>query len=155
KMVVAATRRGFHVGEDLNLLVSMAVQFMSMLLQSPETKLSGIDVDGFVAQVDDILARLELKPACDPLSPSHLGAAPARALQDERLSPETLERLAVAATTAFVEMLHSSGESRRRLGALWELLRGEVGRLHQTGLAEELGPHVSAAEALAERQGKR
>jgi two-component system, chemotaxis family, sensor kinase CheA len=155
KMVTAASSRGFSVGEDLSLLVGMAVQFMTMLLQSPETKLSGIDVDGFVAQVDAIVDSLGEHSARDPLSPSARGRAQLSTLHDERLSPETLERLAIAATTAFVEMLCGVGESRRRLKALWELLRGEVVRLHQTGLAEEVAPHVKAAEALAERQAKR
>ncbi len=55
-LLVAAKARRFRVHDDVDIVVTMAIQFIGMLLRKRgDAPRMGIDLDGFVRQIDDVL----------------------------------------------------------------------------------------------------
>lgn len=166
ELVSVATDREFDIGDELDHLVTMALQFTGMILRAPSaTGLTGIDLPGFLSQVDDSLARTRDTPSHDVIAAA---AAPGRSrARDDRPSgrmavmrgadaiAETRERLAIAATSSFIEYCNARGKSRARLRNLWLLLKHEVEALPLVSIAELLEQSVGAARQLADTLHKR
>src|SRR5688572_16872135 len=63
-MLEVARARGYAVDEDFDLAVNMAIRFMAMLVRKKVgAQLSGIDLPGFIKQIDGILAELRPEPS--------------------------------------------------------------------------------------------
>jgi len=140
-LVSVATDREYDIGDELDHLVTMALQFTGMILRAPSaTGLTGIDLPGFLSQVDDSLARTRDTPSRDVIAAANAAASGSgrSRTRDERPSgrmsvmrsgdaiAETRERLAIAATSSFIEYCNARGKSRARLRNLWLLLKHEV-----------------------------
>jgi two-component system chemotaxis sensor kinase CheA len=153
----AASARRFSVPEDFDLVATMAIRFMAMLLRKKEgSALAGIDVEGFVTQIDEVLAeereRPTLAPSSEAKSTSRPLAAPVEAL--DRISPATQQRLAIAATSVFLEHLAQPGRSRGRLRDVWLSLSAQVAACYAVRLDSRLARHAAAALDLAADLGK-
>ncbi len=144
-----------EMSDDLEVVVTMAIQFLGMLLRVRQGAMSGIDLDGFVRQVEDVLRETRTLP----LAQRRLKRTTLRDAADapiDHLSELTRERLAIAATTVFLEYLSARGTtSRARLRGAWSTLRDELGRTQAAELAPLFERHVASAHELAASVGKR
>jgi two-component system chemotaxis sensor kinase CheA len=152
ELVAVASHHDYRVSEDFELVVSMATQFAGILLKK-KTAASGIDLAGFLRQVDDVLRETRVLRKSRPTNP-RLSAITVENAAD-RLSPETRSRLAIAATDTFLEYLSArNASSRARLHGVWRTLAAELSRLQTLELAPLLERHRAAGEALANDLGK-
>ncbi len=153
-MLEVARARGYAVDEDFDLAVNMALRFMGMLVRKKVgAQLSGIDLPGFIRQIDSILA--ELKPdksprtTTGPMQPLKLASLSAR------VPPAVRTRLAPIAIDAFIEYVAARGLRRDRLRASWHGLRDMIG-IHRAVVGPgQLAKHKSGGEALARELDKK
>lgn len=144
---------GYHVPEEIDVLVSQSLDFIDLLLRNPgEGAMPGIDVDGFVGRVEDVMRG----SAGRGLS-SSTHAAPERArpiVERDSLTEATRARLSVAATSAFLEYLNAAGPSRTRMRSVWITLQKELQRLDSVTLVSVFERHKASVPKLAEQLGK-
>jgi two-component system chemotaxis sensor kinase CheA len=153
ELLALAGQLQYRVSEDFELVVTMATQFVSMLLKKKTAGTTGIDLEGFVCQVNDVLRETRVLRKTRPTNP-RVSIIAAEGAAD-RLSPVTRKRLAAAATDAFLEYLGArNGSSRNRLRGIWQTLSRELSRLHAIELAPLLERQRTAGEALAAELGK-
>jgi two-component system chemotaxis sensor kinase CheA len=138
------------MSEDLELVVTMAIQFAGMLLRVKPGGMAGLDLEGFVRQVDDVLREARTLPAAQR---EERGRRPSDAPLD-RLGEQTRRRLAIAATSVYLESMAARGESRVRLREAWTTLHEELARMGVVELAPLLARHVPSAHELAASLGK-
>jgi two-component system, chemotaxis family, sensor kinase CheA len=151
-LVAAVARRGRYVPEEVDLVVTMAIRFMVMMLRRKDASPgAGMDVDGFVQQIDGVLADLAAE---EPEAPMPLAVSRAAAVDlPDRVSMGTQQRLAALAVRIFVEHI-AAGRTRGRLGDVVRALSDEVASLSAVTLGPRLAPHEEAARGLAECLGK-
>ena len=152
ELVAVASHHDYRVSEDFELVVTMATQFASMLIKKRTAVASGIDLGGFLRQVDDVLRETRVLRKARPTNPR---LSPLAFENADRLSPEARSRLAIAASDTFIEYLSARNPaSRARLHNVWRTLAAELSRLQTIDLAPLLERHRSAGEALATDLGK-
>ena len=149
-LLALARDRAYRIDEDLDLIVTMALRFMTMLIRKRAGKsLAGIDLPGFIRQIDSILAesRREL-----PIR-GRVGTQPIPKLDDRALgSGGTRDRLAA---TALDLLLETHGErSSRRVRRAWTTLRDLVMPPEAIALEPVLSKHEAGALELARDLGK-
>ena len=151
-LVAAVARRGRRVPEDVDLVVTMAIRFMVVILRRKDAAPSaGMDVDGFVQQIDEVLADIADD---EPEAPAPVPASRFAPIDlPDRVSMATQQRLAALAVRVFVEHI-AAGRARGRLGDVVRALSEEVTSLSAVTLAARLAPHEDAARGLAESLGK-
>lgn len=162
ELLCAAHARGYAVTEDFDLVMTMAFRFMAMLLRKKEgAALGGIDVEGFVAQIDDLLADAHssgTKVKAESRPPSRASTPPpsagARVEAPDRVSASTQQSIAVAATEVYLEHLNLTGRPRARLYSAWRALSRQVSSFCAAHLGSTLGRHKEAARELARDLGK-
>jgi chemotaxis protein histidine kinase CheA len=140
---------GFEISEDLELVVTMAIQLVGMLLRVKPGVTTGLDLVGFVRQVDDLLRETRTLPIAQRRRRASGRWGSADAAMD-RLAEPTRQRMAAAATSVFVEYMSARGtSSRARLRSAWTDLRDALARTHDTELAPQLERHLASARELA------
>lgn len=160
ELLAAAHAKGYVVSEEFDLVVTMAFRFMTMLLRKKEgAALGGIDVEGFVAQINDLLAdartggtRSKSKPPARPSSPPP--STGTRVEAPDRVSASTQQSIAVAATEVYLEHLSLAGRPRARLYGAWRALSRQVSSFCAAHLGSTLRRHEEAARELARDLGK-
>jgi chemotaxis protein histidine kinase CheA len=148
----------YEISEDFELVVTMAIQFVGMLLRKKRgSAMTGLDLPGFVRQVDDVLRESRTLPASTRARSKRSGGRPVPPeSQRDRVSEVTRQRLATAATATFLEYLSARGvSSRSRLRGVWQTLKQELIRMQFTEIAPLLEYHAHAAAELASTVGKR
>jgi two-component system chemotaxis sensor kinase CheA len=151
-LLALARQNRYQVSEDFELVVTMATQFLSILLRKKSSTTSGIDLAGFVRQVDEVLR--ESRALNDGPRVNRGGKQRSDAALD-RLSEPTRGKFAIAATAAFLEYLGArGGTSRTRLRGIWTTLRDELARMHATSLEAILERYAMAGRDLAASLGK-
>ncbi|MEO8701000.1 MAG: ATP-binding protein [Kofleriaceae bacterium] len=151
-LLEVARARGYAVDEDFDLTVNMALRFMGMLVRKRVgSQLSGIDLPGFVRQIDAILA--EARP--EMVGRTRTGSMPPIKIAAVARIPAALrDRLGSIAVDAFVEYAAAKGPRRNRLRGSWHALRELIG-LHRALVgAGQLYKHRAGALALARDLGK-
>jgi two-component system chemotaxis sensor kinase CheA len=161
-LLEVARLRGYAVSDDFDLTVNMALRFMTMLARKKVgSQLGGIDLPGFIRQIDQILA--ETRPESTPRSRSGSFQALNRASGTARVPSFMRERLASVALDAFIEYASATGPRRDRLRTSWHSLRDMIGlqravvgpaqlvklKSNVLALAKELGKQVDVTFALA------
>lgn len=161
-LLEVARARGYAVDEDFDLTVNMALRFMTMLTRKRVgAKLGGIDLPGFIKQIDQLLA--ETRPDDKPRTRSGSYLPLNRASGAPRVPLFVRGRLASVAVDAFVEYQAAAGARRDRLRASWHVLRDMIGlqraivgpaqlvslKSHVLALAKELGKQVEVTFAIA------
>ena len=148
-LLVAARRRRYRITEDVDVLVTMAIQFTRMLLRKRAgVSQGGIDINGFLKQIDDVLAVWPRQSE----APDSTGALSWRAAEGGKVSIAVRQRLGGAATQLFLELVTSS--ERPRLRRAWEILVGELAQLDAVPLMPLVRRHASAVKDLAAELGK-
>jgi two-component system, chemotaxis family, sensor kinase CheA len=140
-----ARQRRYRVGEDFDLAVTMAIRFMAILLRKRiGTELGGIDLPGFVHQIDGVLA--ETRRQLEPDEP-----AMARTYTRKTEVAAIRARVAQAAIDLFLERLR---DDRPRLRRAWVALREVVAPAPPEPVGPHLSKHEAGARALADDLGK-
>jgi two-component system chemotaxis sensor kinase CheA len=146
-----ARARGYAVDDDFDLAVTIALRFMVTLVgKRVGAKSSGIDLPGFVRQLDSVLKRHEHTGRSRP------GSVPPalRAMSPVRLSSGLRGTLGPAAVDAFIEYATAKGPRRDRLRSSWHLLRDLVGIQRAVIGTEQVQKYRASASALAQDLGK-
>ena len=147
-----ARARGYAVDDDFDLAVSMAVRFMAMLVRKKAgAKLGGIDLPGFIAQIDGLLA--ELRAAEMPATT--LLPVARHATGRAAIPPALRARFGTIALDLFIEYAVARGPRRDRLRASWHGLRDQLGIQRAIVGPAQLAKHKASAEALARTLDKR
>lgn len=148
-LLVAARRRRYRVSEDVDVLVTMAIQFIRMLVRKRAgASQGGIDINGFLKQIDDVLAEWPRQSE----TPDSNGTPGARAAEGGKVSVAVRQRLGGAATEIFLELL--SSEDRPRLRRALEILVGELAQLDAVALMPLVRRHATSAKEVAAELGK-
>jgi two-component system chemotaxis sensor kinase CheA len=143
----------YRMPEDLELVITIALQFIALLLRKKEGS-SGIDVPGFLRQVDEVLRDARTAPIATP-SAIRARRSAARDAAVDRVSEATRHRLAIAATTVFLESLGARATgARQRLRGVWSTMCDEIARFQAVSLAKLLDRHVATAGRMATEVGK-
>lgn len=148
-LLAAARRRRYKINEDVDVLVTMAIQFNRMLVRKrPGASHGGIDIAGFLKQIEDVLA--EWPRMSD--SPDSSGATTTRPSDGGKITVAVRQRLGAAATEIFLELLQSP--SRPRLRRAWDSLITELAALEAVPLLPLARQHAVSAKELATELGK-
>ncbi len=156
--VVAASRaRNYQVHEDVDIVVTMAVQFVGMLVRRrADTARSGIDLDGFLRQIENVIHECLKRSSEAPeheVSARPRGRLPGRSSM--RPTAAARQRIGDVATIVFLESLRAVGASERRLHDAFRSLVDELTALERTPLSPALEVQALAANELAHRLGKK
>jgi len=152
-LVEVARARGYAVDEDFDLTVNMALRFMGMLVRKRVgSQLGGIDLPGFVRQIDQILT--EARPELAGRTRTGNMLPLTRTVISTRVPSALRERLAPIAVDTFVEYASAKGNKRNRLRASWHSLRELIGLQRALVGAGQLTKHKSGALSLARELGK-
>jgi two-component system chemotaxis sensor kinase CheA len=135
--------------DEIELVVTMAIQFVGMILRAKQHAMAGLDLAGFMRQIDDVLH--DTAPGVNAEPAAHARQARATAPQRiERLARDTRDRLAIAATAIYLEALAARDDnSRRRLHTAWRSLQRELARLDATEITSVIERHATAGRELA------
>jgi two-component system chemotaxis sensor kinase CheA len=145
--------RRYHVSEEVDVIVTMAIQFIGVLLRKRGGAPKGIDLDGFLRQIDDVLVALRRTtdaPSSAPATPhlSSLGLGASGPASSPR-------RLALDATWVYIEHLAAPrASSRKRLFDVWSSMVHEISTLETADLGPILEGHAEAGRQLARELGK-
>lgn len=150
-LFATARGRGFAVDDDFDLAVHMALRFTAMLVRNKlGPPLAGIDLPGFVREIDRVLAEAGGGAA----GTRHAAGAHRRASPAERVPAALRPRLSAIAIDAFVEYAAAEGARRSRLRRSWHAARDLVG-VHRAVIgAGQLVKHRTGVKALARQLGK-
>ncbi len=148
-LLVAAKRRRYRVTEDVDVLVTMAIQFIRMLLRKRAgASQGGIDINGFLKQIDEVLNEWPRQSE----TPDSSASAATRTVEPGKVSVAVRQRLGGVATQLFLEML--SLDERPRLSRAWQILAGELSQLDAVALMPLVRRHASSAKEVASELGK-
>lgn len=149
-LLSAAEGLQYKVSDDVDLSVSMALDFIGLLLRRRgNQEVSGIDLKGFVVQVQQALSG-EARPAKGQEPPPAVTeTALGGSEEGDRVSKRTRSRLAIAATKVFLEYLSASGVARTRLRSAWRVLQHEIERFDSVSVTPIIERHSLATHALA------
>jgi two-component system chemotaxis sensor kinase CheA len=153
-MLEVARMRGYAIDEDFDLAVNMAIRFMAMLVRKKVgSHLVGIDLPGFIKQIDGILA--ELRPEPPRTARTSTGSQPVKIAGAAIRIPSAMRtRLGPIAVDTFIEYSMARGLRRDRLRTSWHGLRDMIG-IHRAVLgSNQLSKHKGGAQALAKDLGK-
>lgn len=126
-LLEVARTRGYAVDEDFDLTVNMALRFMTMLVRKKVgAQLGGIDLPGFIRQIDQVLAEARPDPTVSRTRSGNL--VPINRTSGSPRVPTVLrDRLAPIAVDAFIEYAAATGVRRDRLRSSWHALREMIG----------------------------
>lgn len=151
-LLEVARARGYAIDDDFDLAVNMALRFMVMLIKKKAgSHLGGIDLPGFVGQIDLLLKRHETHHRSRP------GSVPPRlrASNLARLPPAVRTQLQPVALEAFLEYSVSKSLRRDRMRASWHTLRDLVGIARAMIGTDQLETARASVSVLAQTLGKR
>ena len=160
ELIASADRLSYRVPRELDLLVMMAIRFVVLLARKQDRPLAGIDLDGFVRQVDEVMAGA--RKAGTPNAPAAAGgsqvsgppSASAISSAGDRLSAASRRRLGRAAVLAFVESMRATGSAREHLREVWQTLSDELRAHGAVELASRVRQHARHAGLRARAAGK-
>ncbi len=155
ELFAIARKRRYRIPEDLDLLVGMAVRFIVMLVRKKAGQsLGGIDLAGFLKQIDDTVRSCQEAPAAD--AGALLSHTPAQKSEPatRRISPETRAQAAVALTAVFLESARSEPDARARLRKAYADLAAFHAAAEPVPFATRLARHQTSLPALARELGK-
>lgn len=154
ELLASAELHQFRVAEEFDMVVTMAIQFLGMIIRRKAGgPVGGIDLPGFIRHVDDVLR--DAAASLAPAEPAELAmVAPTRFPERDALSAETRGRLAMIATDLFVAALAVEPRAQARLLASWEALVRQISRLESVRLDQRLLRHAQSAKLIAGDLGR-
>ena len=152
-LLAVAHRLEYRVAEEFDLVVTMGFRFLAMLVRKKAgAGLGGIDLPGFIAEVDGALRDATLVQLSENKRVTQ--KIPRLQRQVDRLGVETRLALGASATAVFLEHLNATGPARERLHGAWRALSGQLAAIGAVGLRSILTPHTQTVTELAAELGK-
>jgi two-component system chemotaxis sensor kinase CheA len=152
-LLAVAHRLEYRVAEEFDLVVTMGFRFLAMLVRKKAgAGLGGIDLPGFLAEVDGALRDASLVQLSE--SKRVTQKIPRLQRQVDRLGLETRLAIGASATAVFLEHLNATGAARERLHAAWRALSGQLAAIGAVALRSVLTPHTQTVTELAAELGK-
>ena len=148
-LLEVARNRGYAVGDDFDLAVTMVFGFLGMLVRKKAGTQNSIDLPGFIRQIDGVLKRHDRGRTRSGSVPPAL-----RVVSTPRVSSALREQLGTAAVDAFLEFAVAKGPRRDRLRGSWHLLRDLIGIQRAVLSSAQLSKYQPSAVALARDLGK-
>jgi two-component system chemotaxis sensor kinase CheA len=149
-LLFAARRHHYRVHEDVDVVVTMGLQFIRMLLRKKAgTSQGGIDMNGFLKHIDEVMAEWPRHSEL-PTSDRHSTGAPSGELA--RIGNQARMRLGEAATDIYLASLSSPGDVR--LERAWKTLSAELVELGAAPIMPLVRRHAASARELAVELGK-
>ena len=146
--------RRYRVHEDVDIVATMAFQFLAILVaRKPGVAAGGIDLDGFLRQLDAVIGEW-LRHASEPPD----GPTTTRRRRPAALEPaagSTRGRIAALATEVYVEHLRADGLAAERLRTIFRGLSRAVAELALLPVGPVVDTYVAAALELGRELGKR
>ncbi len=146
-----AREREYQVNDDVELSVTMGLQLVALLIRKRVgSSLSGIDLPGFVRQIDGLVAetrRDKVSRPRVPTGPPKLGPRPSG------LAANARKVLATTALELFLEH-HAGHAATKRVYRGWTTLRDLLALPAPVALAPLLAKHEAGALELAYDLGK-
>jgi two-component system, chemotaxis family, sensor kinase CheA len=152
-LIFAARRTRYRVHDDADVVVTMALQFIGLLIRKKAgASAGGIDLAGFLDHGDEVLRDW---PRSSDFVPTR-GSVPASRVEALRAAPDARQRLASVATVIFLESLRAplGSSSRQRLRSAFDDLSGELAELEAVPIVGLLKRHASTGLELATELGK-
>jgi two-component system chemotaxis sensor kinase CheA len=132
-----------HIPEDIDLVVTMAIHFLGALIRKKAGQtLGGLDLPGFIRQMDEVLREARISPQPDLSSSPKLRSATTPTVHPKG-------KLAVVATDIFLEHLQATGGSKDRLYSAFTTLSEHISESSAVPLEPKLARHISSARELA------
>lgn len=151
-LLAASEDLQYRVTADVDLSVSMALDFIGLLLRRRgDQEVSGIDIPGFAAQVQRTL-REQGRPTMPSQVPT-ASVSEGETTAAAKPGPQSTHRLATAATKVFLEYLSAAGVARTRLRGVWRDLQAEIEQMESVAVAPILERHCLAARSLSSEMG--
>jgi two-component system chemotaxis sensor kinase CheA len=152
-MLEVAQARGYAIDDDFDLAVNMAIRFMAMLVRKKiGARLVGIDLPGFIRQIDGLLAEMRPAPVANRTTTGQMYAIKTQSIP--RVSTVLRGRLSPLAVDAFIEYASTRGARRDRLRASWHSFRELLGMQRAVLGPGQLAKHEAGAHKLAGELGK-
>ncbi len=149
----AARARGYRVHEDVDVVVTMTIQFIAMLVRKRSTAGAGIDLSGFLEQIEEVMSEW-LRRAPEASDQRAIVGPHLRVKDRDRIDESSGLRLSVATTAVYLEHLRTTGETRQRLRETWKQLLDGVLEAHRDRLTSTIHGHVKTAKEIADALGK-
>jgi two-component system chemotaxis sensor kinase CheA len=149
-----ALEHGFEVPEPVDLMMTMGLRLAHMLLMgAPGTPVAGIDLDGFVKELDEVVR--DVRKLDESAQSRRRRKSIGGMERADALDVDARGQLSIAATAVFMESLNAQGPSRARLRSTWERLHALVAKVTTVPLAPRVTHLATATRALAESMGRK
>lgn len=154
-MLQLAAERDHQVSDDFELIVIMAVQLVGMLIRKRAgASFGGIDLPGFIRQMDAILAETRREQVQRPRVTTATVPRLETDKAKDQLSPTTRANLAHTALDLFLESSTVQHSRNKRVQRGWQALRDLLALPNQLPIAAILAKHEAGALELARELGK-
>ncbi|HEY0252725.1 MAG TPA: ATP-binding protein, partial [Kofleriaceae bacterium] len=150
-LIDVARARGYGVDDEFDLSLTMALQFIAMLIRTHGGGPSGRDVPGFLAHLAAVLARNEHRGRGRPSSVPPLMRT---TTSSGRLTTMLRAQLGPSAVDAFIEYATAQGVRRDRLRSSWQQMRDFVGIQRAILSSAQLAKYKPSIHSLARDLGK-
>ena len=148
-LLEVARGKGYAIDDDFDLAVNMAFRFLAMLVRKKVgAQLSGIDLPGFVRQIDSLIREVRGESS----QKIRLVSRPVEFAA--RVPAAMRAKLAGVALDLFVEYGLSFGTRRNRLRASWHALREMIWIQRAIVGPSQLVKHKTGTASLARELGK-
>ena len=152
-LLAAARSKAYRVHEDVDIVVTMTIQFIAMLVRK-RTLGGGIDLHGFLKQIEEVMSEWLRRSSEAP--DRKLSVGPHLRVKDyQRVTASSGLRLSTAAISVFLEYLRQQGDARKRIYDVWSSLVSGVEEAHRAPVSTIIAGHLETGRALAEDLGKK
>jgi two-component system chemotaxis sensor kinase CheA len=149
-----ALQHGFDVQEPVDLMMTMGLRLAHMLLMgSPGTAVAGIDLEGFVKEIDEVVS--DARKLAESSQARRRRKSIGGMERVDVLDHSSRGELSVAATAVFIESLNAEGSSRARLRSTWETLQRLVAKVTSVQLPPRFNHLANATRELAASMGRK
>jgi two-component system, chemotaxis family, sensor kinase CheA len=153
-LLAAAKSKGWSVHEDVDIVVTMTIQFVAMLVRKRVVG-GGIDLYGFLKQIEEVMAEWLRRSSEAP--DRRMSVGPHLRVKDhgQRVTVSSGLRLSSSAVGVYLESLRQTGDARARIRDVWVSLYGGVEEAHRAPIQPIVLGQVVTVKSLAYDLGKR
>ncbi|AKV04212.1 Signal transduction histidine kinase CheA [Labilithrix luteola] len=148
-----AHERNYHVPDDVDLVVGMGLRFLATLVRKkPGTSMGGIDLHGFVAQIEGVL--VDARQAALTSTATTTTAEPSTPPETRTPGEDIRYRVSAGACAVYLESIQAKGPAKDRLRAAWNILSHEIAAMGSVPLSAVFAHAAEGVTELAKSLGK-